>query len=106
MEISDKLHASSVLPWGKRHQVGTSDGLEVLGEDKILVPLPGIEPRFIRRLVLDLVTMPTELSGIAKEGNTEMSLHLQDRLTFDLCLFFPHTTWSQSDVSAYWKLYS
>jgi hypothetical protein len=76
MEMSDKLHASSVLTWGKRRQVGTSDGLEVLGEDKILVALLGIEPRFIRRLVLDLVTMSTELSRIPKEGNIEMSLHL------------------------------
>jgi hypothetical protein len=101
--MSGKLQASSVLPWEKRRQVGPSAGLEVLGEDKILVPLPGIEPRFIRRLVLDLVTMPTELSEIPKEGNTEMSLH---RLTIDLCLLCSHNTWSQSDVSAYWKLYS
>jgi len=65
--MSHKLHASSVLPWGKRRQFGTSAGLEVLGEDKIIFSLTGIELRFIRRLVLGLVTMPTELPRIAKE---------------------------------------
>jgi hypothetical protein len=57
----------SALPRGKIFQLGTSSGLEALGEEKILLPLPGIEPGFIRRLVIGLVTMPTELSRIQKE---------------------------------------
>jgi len=65
--MSDKLQASSVLPWVKRRQVGTIAGMKVLGEDIIILPLPGIEPRFIRRLVLGLVTMRTELLRIPKE---------------------------------------
>jgi hypothetical protein len=55
MEVGGRLHAPAALPPGKNpgtHQiggwVGPRAGLDVLGEEKNLLPLPGFEPQTVK----------------------------------------------------------
>jgi hypothetical protein len=78
MEVSGQLHALAALPPGKeppypldRRLVGPQSRCGRCGEGKNLLPLSGIESRFLDRPTRSLVAIPTE----------------QSRLKYNVCVY-------------------
>jgi hypothetical protein len=71
MEVSGQVHGPAALPPGSStryplyKRLGEPQDLYgYYGEEKNLLPLPEIEPRFLGRPARSLVDVPTELSPL------------------------------------------
>jgi hypothetical protein len=94
MEVSGQLSTPAAFPPGKQppyplyKRLGGPQSLfRHYGEEKNLLPLPGMKPRFLGRSAISLVARPTKLAAQESTPNWDLAAQQAGNLTTEITRF-------------------